>query len=523
MRLIIRQIRGQIHFEVIALICGLLVIGYLIGGDFGISWDEPDNSLFGQQAVQAYSQLKPPEEWHSNLESKGPFYVAASEILSKYILSIRASWLDSDARHYAYFLSLPIAVAALFSISSRITNRKSALAASLLFATQPLIFGHAFINPKDTPFMAFFLLTVSSGLFLINRVASSDTNRSCRIGLIIAAMLSGVILGITTSMRLFGPFAGLLVSGLGLIKLKKRFILPLILYWLSALVATYLTWPYLWGDPINRFRQSLLIMMSFPWENLVLYRGLLYPAPVLPWHFLPFTILIQLTELVFLLAIAGSVMALIMMWKDRRKIPLFVTLFIWTFFPLVASLILRTTVYDTSRQFLFTFPPLFIASAIAFEKIFTQIRQRWLQSVIVLLSILPGIIWIIRLHPYEYIYYNNFVGGVQGAYREYELDYWATSYREAMEKVNEFAPKGASIEVRGPWKSAAEFARPDLIITRHGKPLPQTANPPKYLIVSTRSNFDQTTYPEAPVIVEVRIEGATLAVVKSLLPAEEEP
>ena len=102
MRLILRRIQGYTHFEVIALICGLLVIGYLIGGDFGMSWDEPDNSRFGQQAVQAYLQLKPPEEWPSNLESKGPFYVAVSEILSKYILRIRASWLAIDARHYAY-------------------------------------------------------------------------------------------------------------------------------------------------------------------------------------------------------------------------------------------------------------------------------------------------------------------------------------------------------------------------------------------------------------------------------------
>jgi hypothetical protein len=519
-RLIFRRIHGYIHFEVIALICGLLVSGYMIGGDFGMSWDEPDNSRFGQQAVQAYLQLKPPEEWHSNLESKGPFYVAVSEILSKYILSIRASWLNSDARHYAYFLSLPIATAALFSISNRITNRKSALVASLLFTTQPLIFGHAFINPKDTPFMAFFLLTVSSGLFLIDRVASSDTNGGSKNRMIITAILAGGILGITTSIRLFGPFAGLLVSGLGLIKFRKRFILPLILYWASALLTSYLTWPYLWGDPINRFRQSLLIMMSFPWDNLVLYRGLLYPAPVLPWHFLPFTILIQLTEPAILLAIAGSIVALIKMCKDRRKIPIFVLLFVWTCLPIFASLILHTTVYDNSRQFLFAFPPLFIISALAFDMIFTQIHRRWLQSVIVFLTILPGMIWIIRLHPYEYIYYNNLVGGVQGAYREYELDYWTTSYREAMEKVNEFAPQGASVEVRGPWKSAAEFARPDLIITGRGNPLPQSANPPMYLIVSTRSNIDQRTSPEAPIIAEVHIEGATLAVIKSLLQTE---
>ncbi|MGD0846992.1 MAG: hypothetical protein ABR948_05340, partial [Bradyrhizobium sp.] len=39
---------------------------------------------------------------------------------------------------------------------------------------------------------------------------------------------------------------------------------------------------------------------------------------------------------------------------------------------------------------------------------------------------------LIRLHPYEYLFYNPLVGGLQGASRRYDLDYWFSSMPEAI-------------------------------------------------------------------------------------------
>jgi len=36
-----------------------------------------------------------------------------------------------------------------------------------------------------------------------------------------------------------------------------------------------------------------------------------------------------------------------------------------------------------------------------------------------------------KLHPYEYVYFNELVGGLPGAGRNFETDYWGTSYKEA--------------------------------------------------------------------------------------------
>ena len=37
----------------------------------------------------------------------------------------------------------------------------------------------------------------------------------------------------------------------------------------------------------------------------------------------------------------------------------------------------------------------------------------------------------VYLHPYEYVYFNQLIGGTRGAEERFETDYWATSYREA--------------------------------------------------------------------------------------------
>ena len=39
---------------------------------------------------------------------------------------------------------------------------------------------------------------------------------------------------------------------------------------------------------------------------------------------------------------------------------------------------------------------------------------------------------LVELHPYEYMFYNAFIGGLPGAKFDYVMDYWANSMREAV-------------------------------------------------------------------------------------------
>ncbi len=58
-----------------------------------------------------------------------------------------------------------------------------------------------------------------------------------------------------------------------------------------------------------------------------------------------------------------------------------------------------------------------------------------LAIIAILLLLWHPIRHIIKNHPYEYLYFNEFIGGIDGAYGNYEMDYYYHSTREASEWV----------------------------------------------------------------------------------------
>jgi hypothetical protein len=86
----------------------------------------------------------------------------------------------------------------------------------------------------------------------------------------------------------------------------------------------------------------------------------------------------------------------------------------------------------------------FIFIGFTFEYIFEKINfltgtksSAWLHVALLITLLAPGIVGIVQLHPYEYSYYNSFIGGTNGAFRRYETEYWLTCYKEAVEQLNQ--------------------------------------------------------------------------------------
>ena len=142
-----------------------------------------------------------------------------------------------------------------------------------------------------------------------------------------------------------------------------------------------------------------------------------------------------------------------------------------------------------ARQLMFLWPPLFLMVGIALEKILGFIKTDLWRVVTVLVLILPGLYAVIKLHPYQYIYYNSLVGGVNGAARQYDLDYWGTSFKEAVEYLNRKVPKNARIFILGPENLFELYARPDIVIT-DGWPDSTEENYSFYCLCLTRDNED---------------------------------
>jgi hypothetical protein len=133
--------------------------------------------------------------------------------------------------------------------------------------------------------------------------------------------------------------------------------------------------------------------------------------------------------------------------------------------------------------------------------------------VLLLITALPGILVAARLHPYEYIYYNAFVGGTGGAYRSFEMDYWGTSFKDITEHLNSVAPEKSRVLVFGPEQIVGRYARPDIQVFI---PEQQPTAIYDYVAFLTRENLDERRCKGAETIFSVNRRGAILSVLKSI-------
>ncbi|HSB03039.1 MAG TPA: hypothetical protein VLE49_20480 [Anaerolineales bacterium] len=517
-----------------------ILVGLFVFRDYGFSWDEPLFYDYGNALSYAYS----PHEWFSgnfdvsksygssgdDHKTRGPAYLLLAR---EPVYLLEAFGLDqASAWHLINFLFFQLGVYFLYRLAARWVKASAALAASALFSWQPLLWGHAFLNPKDPPFLVFFLASVCLGFEMVDSLADEAKNTKQKyFGLLVPAIL----LGIATSIRVLGPLAGLFVVIYAIARLGKRiaiFIPHLLLYSAIAILVMFITWPFLWENPIPNFVGVLSFMSDNPTTLSVLFGGEVYRAGELPRRYLPFMLATTLTGPVWLLFCMGIVAGYTKLCKRqrteastgpfqgltmlRRKEVISLTLvLLWFLIPVAYALVRRPAMYDGLRHFLFILPPVFIFTGFAFEFIINWIASAWLRAGLVFVLLLPGIAGILQLHPYEYTYYNLFVGGTSQAFRHYETDYWLTCYKDAVENLEQTVDRPISLYVHREPYIAAYYADQNVNVHDLRGALAEVTSG-DYILVNTRTNEDRKVFKDAPTILQVGRGNAIFCMVKQI-------
>ena len=172
---IVRIIHSD-YFAVGLLLIINLIIGILIFPTYGESWDEQLRYQYAERSLAAYHG-----SGSGLIDEKGAFYVMIAKLGSDLIRKIQPSLYPIQAWHLIHFLSFLMGVFFLYKICLKLVGKWAAFGTALLFNTSPLLWGHAFINPKDIPFMAFFLGSVALGMdmadyFAENRLIDQTNN-----------------------------------------------------------------------------------------------------------------------------------------------------------------------------------------------------------------------------------------------------------------------------------------------------------------------------------------------------------
>jgi hypothetical protein len=350
------------------------------------------------------------------------------------------------------------------------------------------------------------------GAFLFTRVLPGALSGFGDSRTLAGAGFAGAVLGLACATRPSAPIAGALVTFLALARVGYRGLRSLLLYWLLAAGVCFAAWPSLWSSPWNSAMAFLHQTASVPFDTAVLFAGNVSRPAELPWFYLPTFVLFQTTIPALAFAVIGAVLAF--RRKDNRRSEYLATA-IWFLLPLLLAMGLATTLYDNGRHYLFLWSGGLLFAAVAIDWVMALPLPAGISLGLVAGALVPGILGIIQLHPYEYVYFNELVGGVNGAYRRYELDYWATSYREAMDFVNRRASPGAWIEVATARELFDDYARRDLHLVAEDDDL-ATSPAPEFGIAITRANRDLGFFPQAPVVFRVELGAATLAIVRDL-------
>lgn len=498
-----------------------LIFGISTLTDYGESWDEARLYEYGDQSLNAYRALFNPDIpvdfGDDDLRYYGPAYFMGMSLLVNGVHAMFPTVAVIDLWHAGNFICLQFGVVCLYFLLRRFTSIVPALITTSLFSTQPLIWGHGFINPKDIPFMAFFTASVYFGLNMLDHFEKENFE--------LRSLLknpwfyvASVLLGFTISIRILGfAAAGIVLFYFAFNNFKKMLRLSYG-YFGIALLVCFLTWPYLWSSPVTNFLQGIYAMLKFQWVGQVLFNGNYYLSNDLPRVYVPQLLVMQLTEPASILFALGALSHLSSRLRQKNQ-NLLILFLAWFIFPLAYILINGMNLYDNTRQLLFMFPGLFLMIAIGIEFLFGFVKPVWGRVSIAALILLPGAAGIMKFHPYEYAFYNFLTTTQTQIFRRYETDYWATSFKEASLFLNENAPANTQVIVWGPEQLIQRYAREDLNIKSFDDLTDKSyAAQSYYLVLTTRYDIDQSFFPDVQPVYAVKANDAVYAVVKYITP-----
>jgi hypothetical protein len=431
--------------------------------DFGVTWDAWERHHNG---VNVWNFLLGRRPRAAFAETGGHVYPGLFDTICVAL----EPWIPVNRwtlRHIVNAIFGWIGIVYTGRLARRLFGPWTGVLAVVLLALSPRFFAHAMNNPKDAPFAAMSMVA----LFYISSISPRWPYVSLPAAVKISVALA-LALSVRAGALLYLGYFGLLVASYVVAERNTDWrrladtgsrVLAITI---GMLLLGTIFWPWAGGAPFTRPFLALFGASSYEWDGLVLYDRFEYPGHSLPWHYVAWWFLIS-TPPVVLVGAACSILCLM-----RREVA-FPTAALWAIaiFPLAAATLRGSTVYDGVRHFLFVVPVLVTLAAAGWTEVHSRARTRWQRgSVIAVLAIGLGsaVVFMVRFHPNQGVYFNALVGGPRGAHLRYDLDYWGNCMLQGVE-----------------W--AAEYSR------SIGMPLRMTGWPPN-LVELNAERYPQITY-----------------------------
>ena len=518
--LLFRRLPAEWWFTILA-----LLVWAILHGDYGITWDETVQSAYGE-AVRKFFFIPQSfaEFFQANVPKNIFFYGPALDLVCATIARISGADIFA-VRHGVQGLLWVAMFFPVCALGRRISGEAGAWFAGFALLGMPSLFGHAFNNPKDLPL-------ASATIWLLHLSVTAAAARQLRWQHVLTL---GGVLGFLLAMRPGAWFLGVLLALVPLAHCRRdrgpfaptlgRASLTLVAAIVVGWILMILPWPSALHSPLWHPIAAARLAFHFDEVYPVLLGGITYRSNELPWNYLatylvltlplPFLFLGAWGHFVFSRGASGSIIS--------RVTALGVGFLFW--FPLVIFIIARPNIYDGIRHFLFMLPPFAVIVGVAaadLSRRLSSILPQLLVRAAMIVFVLSAVPAMLRLHPYESVYYNLLAGPKATLHERYETDYWISSYREAAMWINEVqSHSGRDVKVI---VAANAFSYPafahflDKRVKVKGAPIGDFSRVNEvlasdYYVAMVRYN-QWRNFPEMPISHKIERDGILLAVIR---------
>ena len=481
-----------------------LLLAILVAATFshyGNGFDAEVQDVYGRQIVSWYATFG---RDHSALTYLDLYYYGGLFDTLAALVNLASPWPHWATRHLLEALFGLIGLAGSWRLARRLGGPAAGFAALACLALMPSYYGMMFINPKDIPFAALMIWSV----YLVTRLVEEAPKPSWRL-----VAWFGLVAGLTLGVRIGGVLVFVYLALAVLATPGNR---------LAFAVRVAPALPLAWAVMLPFWPWALVSPILHPWEAFrhfsamngnigTLFFGRMVGHAYHPPFYLPVYMAVKLPDLVLALLAAGLGIGLV---KLRHGIPArLVPLLLAALFPLAYTVATNPQLYDAERHFLFVLPALAVLAGLAAAHL---ARHRWRPAFAAAAIFLGAwqVAQMAELHPYEYAFFNDLVGGTRNAAGLFETEYWGASLAEATDDLSHYLALH-HLDRATPWRVAV-CGKPSQMGDENDPHIQATTDwqHADFFVATTRGACDRRL--PGRDIGEVERDGVPFAIVKDL-------
>lgn len=480
---------------VVTFFCIYFFLGLFVVKDYGISWDEPTErftsieqykfaiskifSIFHYQSPLIGELMHNWQMLHGYPDRHYGTFVHWPLVVIEHITGFTQDSREIFyLRHLNTFIYFFIATICLYKIiENRFKSWKLGILAVLILLTSPRFFAESFYNNKDILFASWYMIGIFTSLWFLQ---TKSLKR---------AIITGAILGVAINTRIMAILLFGLIGISSLITIKKSEIFKIGISIAAIIIISILTYivtmPTAWGNELGFLVEVFQKFAHFTWFGKTLYLNGFAEWNNIPWHYVPVYLWATTPIWYTLLFIVGIIFFIKHIIVQLNKYSIFsktdflVDLFVIgsAIVPLVAVIVLGSVVYDSWRHMYFMYLPMIYAMIYGIHQFKTHKRFLvWISLFVIAINTT----WMIKNHPYQFLYFNPIAR--VNAEDNFERDYWGVVTLDNVEYILDNDNR-SEIKI---WKNDYMYKHIDLMLNKEEKS--------RFIIVKNKLESDYLTH-----------------------------